>query len=182
MTQSLAGEDQGGGLRISTLTPSLSRQGRGIEESFINGFVLFAHQSGIDISWSTAIRDVTGYIAEGAGLLAGWALVWHGLGPKRITTIRTFPLRHWITSLRKCGVQNKNISYHFRGFEKISNPPSSPFVKRGKSFTSLWQREVGRDFTSFFKQLNCYNISLIPNSEIELVFVEIKVVAQLNGF
>ena len=37
---------------------------------------------------------------------------------------------------------------------KESNPPSSPFVKRGKSFPSLWylfpaksrQREVGRDF------------------------------------
>lgn len=61
---------------------------------FINGFVLLSHQSGIDISWSAAIRDVTGYIVEGAGLLAGWALIRHGLGPKRITTIRTFPLRH----------------------------------------------------------------------------------------
>ena len=29
---------------------------------------------------------------------------------------------------------------------KESNPPLSPFVKRGKSYTSLWQREVGRDF------------------------------------
>jgi len=30
--------------------------------------------------------------------------------------------------------------------KKSSNPPSSPFVKRGKYFSSLWQREVGRDF------------------------------------
>ncbi|OGQ13256.1 MAG: hypothetical protein A2026_14350 [Deltaproteobacteria bacterium RBG_19FT_COMBO_46_12] len=30
---------------------------------------------------------------------------------------------------------------------KESNPPSSPFVKRGKSFPSLWKREVGRDFS-----------------------------------
>ncbi len=29
---------------------------------------------------------------------------------------------------------------------KESNPPSSPFVKRGKSYSSLWKREVGRDF------------------------------------
>jgi hypothetical protein len=29
---------------------------------------------------------------------------------------------------------------------KESNPSSSPFVKRGKSYPSLWKREVGRDF------------------------------------
>jgi hypothetical protein len=34
---------------------------------------------------------------------------------------------------------------------KESNPPSSPFVKRGKSFPSLWKREVGRDFIRRFQ-------------------------------
>jgi hypothetical protein len=33
---------------------------------------------------------------------------------------------------------------------KTSNPLSSPFIKRGKCFTSLLQREVGRDFVKVF--------------------------------
>jgi hypothetical protein len=42
---------------------------------------------------------------------------------------------------------------------RISNPPSSPFVKRGKHFSSLWQREAGRDFKRF-----------ISNRSIESIF------------
>src|SRR4030042_2683437 len=50
-------------------------------------------------------------------------------------------------------------------WKKISNPPSSPFVKRGKCFTSLWSsfscqgraREVGRHFKK--SNLNRYFVT-----------------------
>jgi hypothetical protein len=29
---------------------------------------------------------------------------------------------------------------------KTLNPPQSPFAKGGRNISSLWQREVGRDF------------------------------------
>jgi len=43
--------------------------------------------------------------------------------------------------------------------EILSNPPSSPFVKRGNHFSSLWKREVGRDFLKIYlERLNsCKN-------------------------
>jgi len=36
-------------------------------------------------------------------------------------------------------------------WKRLSNPPYSPFVKRGKCFSSLWQREAGRDFKKFIR-------------------------------
>ena len=105
----------------------------------INRLIFFTHKSRVNIAWSPTIWNIAGHITEGAGLLAGRTLLRHGIGPKCVTTIGTFPLchgSHLPSKMRnvECGVRNNNISYHFRAFKKISNPPSSPFVKRGKSF------------------------------------------------
>jgi hypothetical protein len=54
---------------------------------FIDGFVFLASQSGVNIARSPAIRDITGHIAEGAGLFAGGTSIRHGLGFKGVTTI-----------------------------------------------------------------------------------------------
>jgi hypothetical protein len=54
---------------------------------FIDGFVFLASQSGVNIGRSPAIRDITGHIAEGAGLFAGGTSIRHCLGFKGVTTI-----------------------------------------------------------------------------------------------
>lgn len=61
---------------------------------FLDRLILFAHEPWIDISWPAAIRDVTGHIVKGTGLLAGRAFLGWGFCPKRVTTISTLPLRH----------------------------------------------------------------------------------------
>jgi hypothetical protein len=61
---------------------------------FVYGFILLPHEPRIDIPRPTTIWNVTGHVAEGTGLLAGWASFRYCISPKGITTIRTFPLRH----------------------------------------------------------------------------------------
>jgi hypothetical protein len=57
------------------------------QKLFVAWFDFFAHQSGVNISRSTAVRNITAHIAEGAGLLAGRTSIGHGISPKRVTTI-----------------------------------------------------------------------------------------------
>jgi hypothetical protein len=63
---------------------------------FVDGFILLPHEPRIHIPRSSTIRNVTGHVAEGTGLLAGWASFGYCISPKCITTIRTFSLRHEI--------------------------------------------------------------------------------------
>lgn len=57
------------------------------QKLFIAWLDFFAHQSGVNIFRSPAVRDITAHIAEGTGLLAGRASIGHGVGPKRVATI-----------------------------------------------------------------------------------------------
>jgi hypothetical protein len=62
--------------------------------SIIYRLFLLSHQSWIDVSLSSAIRNIAADIAEGADLLAGRTPIRDGIGPKGETAIRTFPLYH----------------------------------------------------------------------------------------
>ena len=60
--------------------------------------------------------------------------------------------------------------YQFRAFEKTTNPPSSPFVKRGKSFLLPLEKGGGEGFYEvFYKVLNCYQFS--KSKCLKLLFV-----------
>jgi hypothetical protein len=63
--------------------------------------------------------------------------------PKIIADTIKFLIGHFTTAA---------IAFHT---DLLSNPPYSPFVKRGKCFSSLWQREVGRDFRKFISNGSC---------------------------
>jgi hypothetical protein len=54
---------------------------------FIDGLILFAHESRVNIAWSPAVWNITSHITEGAGLLAGRTSLGHGIGSERVTTI-----------------------------------------------------------------------------------------------
>ncbi len=111
---------------------------------FLHGFVLFAHQSRIDISRTAAIRDVTGHIIKGAGLLTGWTFLRSGPCSKGITTIGALPLRHLnhlLSIAREFGVQ-RNL----------------------------------KEILTFYSELRT------QHSKLYLIFIQIKVIAQLNRF
>ena len=72
---------------------------------FIDGFVLFAHESRIEIPWSSTVGNIAGHIAEGAGLLARRTSLRCRISPKSITAIRTFPLCHLYHLPFQCGTR-----------------------------------------------------------------------------
>jgi len=53
----------------------------------INGLILFAYESWVNIARSSAIRNIASYITEGAGLFAGRTSLRHGIGPKCVTAV-----------------------------------------------------------------------------------------------
>jgi len=58
-----------------------------LEKLFINGLILFAYESRINIAWPPAIRNIASYITEGASLFAGRTSLRHGIGPKCVTAV-----------------------------------------------------------------------------------------------
>ncbi len=65
-----------------------------LSQSFVNGFVLFANQPGIDITRSPTIRGITSHITKGACLLTGRATLGNRLSTEHVPTITATPLCH----------------------------------------------------------------------------------------
>jgi hypothetical protein len=62
--------------------------------------------------------------------------------------IAKYKMKNLKRSLKDFGL---SIWWNFSALKETSNPPSSPFVKRGRLLSSLWKREVERDFMRQFQ-------------------------------